>query len=190
LHRVAAWLLLGTITLTAAWFALDRVQNGRLFLIRLPFDREPLAAERDDAARAAQTWKIPALAFLAVAACAIAASARSGPAEAARRLWERLRGFFRTHRWLCALFIIACTADFLSTAHYFHAHRVDDELHPAIKLVTYAFGLSIGCLLAKLIQALLALAICALFPKIARPVLVILIIAYSAATTWNLWLFW
>ena|SRR5579872_852248 len=54
-----AWLALAAITLAAVWLALDRVQNQRLFLVRLPFDREPLAAEMHDVSQAARTWKFP-----------------------------------------------------------------------------------------------------------------------------------
>ena len=86
---------------------------------------------------------------------------------------------FRSHSGTSA-------ADFVSTVVYFYSHRIDDELHPGIKLVTYAYGLSLGCLVGKAIQACLALMLCAAFPKIARPILVVLIVAYAAAAAWNL----
>lgn len=131
---------------------------------------------------------VPALAFLAIAASAVAGAAHTGPFKAAHRFWHRLAALWQAHPWLCRLFLAACIADFLSTARYFHAHRIDDELHPGIKLVTYAFGLSVGCLLGKLIQALLAAGICSLVGKLDRPLLVVLIIAYDSAAIWNVWL--
>ncbi|MBI3860916.1 MAG: hypothetical protein HY290_03375 [Planctomycetia bacterium] len=193
-----AWLAIAATLLLVAWFSLRRVENGNLFLIRLPFDRDPYALEIHDATVTAHAWLWPALAFLAIGAAAIAArntafrqpARRTGfsrsPVEATRILWQRLRDLVSQHPRFCAVFAAACTADFLSTLYFFHTRRIDDELHPGIKLFTYAYGLSIGCLAGKAIQALLALSLCAVFPKAARTVLPILIIAYAAAAVWNL----
>ena len=90
------------------------------------------------------------------------------------------------HPRLCALFAVACIADFVSTLVYFRTHRIDDELHPGIKLFTYAYGLSIGCLIGKAVQVLLSLILCAVYSKIARAILIVLIAAYAAAAVWNL----
>jgi hypothetical protein len=181
-----AWLIVAGCLVLIAWLSLNRVQNEKLFLFPLPFDRAPFAAEVRDASAAARTWMIPALVFLAVIVAAIATSVRAGPVEAARRLWQRLSAVLHLYPKLCGLFAAASSADFVSTALYFHSHRIDDELHPGIKLVTYAYGLSVGCFLGKAIQAILALTVCAAFPEIARPTLFVLIVAYAAAAAWNL----
>lgn len=180
-----AWLIVAMIITSVACLALNRVHAQQLFLIRLPFDRDPLAAELHDAAHTAQRWKAPALIFLAVTAAAIGARSPSGPARAMHTLRSNLRTLLCAHPRLCGLFLAACIADFFSTTYYFHVLRVDDEFHPGIKLFTYAFGLSVGCLLGKLVHALLGLIMSALFSKITRPMLIVLLLAYSAATVWN-----
>ena len=84
------------------------------------------------------------------------------------------------------MFVLASLADFLSTIWFFHTGRIDDELHPAIKLFAYAFGPSIGALLGKGLQAFLALWVCSAFPKFGRPLLIVLAVAYSVAAVWNM----
>jgi hypothetical protein len=184
-HQLA-WLLIAAGIVAIAWFPLNRVENAKLFLFALPFDRNPFSVEFSDAAAAARTWKIPALVFLAVVTAAIALTERSGPVDAVRQHWHRVRGLLQLHPRLSLLLALASAADFVSTLLHFQNHRIDDELHPGIKLVTYAFGLSLGCLIGKAIQAVLALLIGASFPKVARPTLVILIVAYTSAAVWNL----
>lgn len=182
----SAWLAVAGSLLLTAWWSLNRVQNEKLFLFPLPFDRSPFAVEIKDASTAARTWTIPALMFLAIATAAVAIHERTSPVTAAIGFGRRMRELFHRHAKLCALFAVASVADFISTTVYFHLHRIDDELHPGIKLVTYAFGLSIGCLAGKTIQAVLALTLGAIFPRFARPSLIVLIVAYGAATAWNL----
>ena len=134
-----AWLTLAGVLLLVAWLTLDRVQNEKLFLFALPFDRAPFAVEVSDASAATRIWTIPALAFLAVANVAVAVSQRVGPIESVRRHWPRVCALVERHPGLCVLFGVASAADFVSTLMYFHSHRIDDELHPGIKLVTYAY---------------------------------------------------
>lgn len=180
------WIAVGCCLWLTAWFSLDRVRNEKLFLFPLPFDRAAFAVEIHDASTAARTWTIPALVFLFVATAATAVSVRDDPVEATGKFCRRLRSQFQLHPKLCWLFAVASVGDFISTALYFHFHRIDDELHPGIKLVTYAYGLSIGCLIGKFIQALLAFIMCAAFPNIARSILIVLIVAYGTAAPWNL----
>ncbi len=184
-HRLE-WAVLAGVVLLVAWLSLRRLQHEKLFLIRLPWDRAPLTFELHDAADAARTWMWPALIFLVVALTTIAATEQHGPLAAAVKLWRRLGHLFRLHPRLCGLFAVACGADCISTLVYFHSHRIDDELHPGIKLFTYAYGLSIGCFAGKAMQALLALVLCAAYPRISRPILIVLIAAYTFASIWNL----
>jgi hypothetical protein len=183
-----AWFLVASIVLGLAGFTLARVRNQQLFLLRLPFDRAPFSAEIRVASQTARTWMFPALLFLAIAIAAVAVGSGRNPIAFAGTIGDHFRILWRTYPRICGLFLLACLADLISTVHYFHAYRIDDELHPGIKLVTYAFGLSIGCLIGKTIQAVLGLSICAFLPRIARPVLVALTLTYTAAMAWNLWL--
>jgi hypothetical protein len=189
LRNRLAWLALCAIVLLAAWISLDLVQRGRIFLIRLPFDREPSSVEVRHAVARARQWSLPALLFLSIASFAVVLSVRKGPIDALYDVIRRLGELIRMRAVLSSLFALACLADLLSTLWYFHKYGLEDELHPGIKLVTFAWGLTVGCLVAKGIHASLVLLVCALFPKIARPVLIVTTIAYSAAAAWNLGFF-
>src|SRR5262249_26041181 len=78
-HNRIAWLVVGAIVLLAAWKSLERLQDGRLFLFRRPFDREPSGLETRDAAATARQWTLPALLFLAIASLALMLTLRTGP---------------------------------------------------------------------------------------------------------------
>jgi len=184
-----AWLALCAIVLLVAWQSLALVQQGHLFLIRLPFDREPSILEVRHAVTTARQWSFPALLFLSLASFAIVLTVQIGLIDALRVVVQRIRDLFRMRPVLCVLFGLGCVADLSSTLWYFRSYGLEDELHPAITLVTFAWGLTMGCVAAKGIQASLVLLVCALFPKIARPVLIVTTIAYAAAAAWNLGLF-
>jgi hypothetical protein len=182
-----AWLLIAVALLSAAWLSLWAVQSGFLFAYPLPVDPQPFDHEYSDAIRAAREWTVPALAFLSVASIAVLVGVRQGPIDAAHYVRMRQRQLFDSHSALCHFFILACIADFASTARYFHEIGISDEFHPAIKLIAYAWGRSIGCLIAKSIQGILVLLVCAVFPKIARTTLLVTIAAYTAAAVCNFW---
>ena len=181
-----SWLTIAIPIIVAAWLSLDRIQNGNFYLIRLPFDRQPSDREVQEAAEAARLWKLPALMFLSLSSIALLSTAKAGPLEAIAVLRQRLAELVRGRPILCAAFAVACLADFLSTWWYFHEFGLEDELHPGIKLVTYAWGPSAGCLAAKSIQAGLVLLVCVLFPRIAGIALLVTTAAYSCAAEWNL----
>jgi hypothetical protein len=181
-----SWLTIAIPIIVAAWLSLDKIQNGNVYLIRLPFDRQPSDREIQEAAEAARLWKLPALMFLSLSSIALSSTVKAGPLEAIGILRQRLAELLRGRAVLCTLFAGACLADFLSTWWYFHEYGMEDELHPGIKLVTYAWGPSAGCLAAKSIQAGLMLLVCVLFPRIAGIALAITTVAYSCAAIWNL----
>ena len=181
-----SWLTLACAVIFAAWISLHRLEQRKLFVVHLPFARQPLDVEIQDAATTARRWIRPALVFLTIASMAVISTASVGPWDAVLRLRRRLGELFRARRVLCSLFSVACVADFLSTLWYFHEYGLHDELHPGIKLVTYAWGPSVGCLAAKSIQAALVLLVCVLFPRFARVVLIAVTLAYVGAAIWNL----
>jgi uncharacterized membrane protein len=166
--------------------SLNRVRHGELFLFRLPIDRKPLTFELHDAAASAAFWTGPALVFLGVASVALAGTVRISPWKSVEEICSRVTRMFRSSPVLCGLFTVACLADLISTWLFFRAHRIDDELHPGIKLMTYAYGLSVGCVIGKAVQGLLAVLLCVAFPNGARAILIVLTIAYCAAAVWNI----
>lgn len=192
---ISAWMAFLVASVAAAWLLLYRLQHQRVFLIRFPFDREPVGAELADASLTAREWCIPTLLFLTVAIGASTISALNcrgdvcvcfGPLARIRQIWRGLGTVCRAHPWLCGTFVASCVGDFISTVSFFHFHRITDELHPAIKLMTYAFGLTVGCFLGKFTQAMLALTVCSFLPTLRRSVLTALILSYTTATIWNL----
>lgn len=180
-----AWLAVGLALLAGAWFSLNRVRHGELFLFHLPIDRSPLAFELQDAVATAQTWTVPALVFLTVVSLAVVGTVRTAPSQAIVEIWSGLVRLYRSSPVLCRLFTVACLTDLISTWHFFRAHRIDDELHPGIRLMTYAYGMSVGCVIGKAVQGLLAVLLCVAFPKGTRAILIVLSIAYFAAAVWN-----
>jgi len=182
-----AWLVIALTIFWAAWLSLKRVESGDLFLLALPFDSAPYELEVSDAVTSARQWTVPALAFLAAASLAILSSVRPGPIDAIHVLRSRCWQLLEAHRRLCLVFVLACVADYLSTVCYFHEFGITDEMHPGIKLITYAWGRSVGCLIAKVIQGGLVLLVCVLFPRFARAILLFAIVGYAGAAIWNFW---
>ena len=180
------WLTIAVAIILAAWLSLDRLQNGNVFLICLPFDRPPSDGDVRDAVEAARRWTWPAVLFLSLSSIALLSTVKAGPVDAVGILRRRFAELLRGQQILCGAFAGACLGDFLSTWWYFHEYGLEDELHPGIKLVTYAWGPSAGCVVAKLIQAGLVLLVCALLPRISRVALVTTTIAYCGAAAWNL----
>lgn len=180
-----AWLAIFVSVLIAAWHSLQRVLQHRLFAWPLPVDPPEFPCEWGDSANAASTWTIPAMLFLGVVAITILVSVRMGPVESIALVFKRLEGLFRAHPVTLQFFAAACVADFASTVHYFHEYGICDEMHPGIKLVTYAWGRTLGCLAAKLIQAGVGLLLCALLPNIARGILLVATTGYAIAAIWN-----
>lgn len=81
--------------------------------------------------------------------------------------------------------LLACLVDLLTTWLYAQKYSHVDELHPGIKLVTYAYGLTVGIAIAKLIQASLVLIVAAALPRAARGLMWLTTLAYLVAATWN-----
>lgn len=184
-----AWLAILLSVLVMAWHSLQHVLQHRLFAWPLPVDSLEFPCECSDSATAARRWTVPAMMFLGAVAITILIAVRTGPVESICWLRKRLDELFRAHPLTLQFFAAACIADFSSTVHYFHEYGICDEVHPGIKLVTYAWGRTLGCLAAKLIQAAVGLLLCALLPKFARGILLIATTGYAIAAIWNLAVF-
>lgn len=180
------WTLLSAANVGIALAFLQRLTRGQLFLLALPFDRMAWDAEISDAQQMASLWRWPAIAFLIVASFAVILSVSNGPLPTLSLLFERLANIARRHRLLCGCFITACLFDFVSTTLYCQRYGVIDEVHPGMRLIIYAFGLTMGVFFGKSIQAALLVVIGTSFPQMARPLLVITAFGYTLAAVWNL----
>jgi hypothetical protein len=180
-----SWIALAATVAIMAHCALSRLHCGKLFLFALPRDRAAWDAEMIDAARTAQIWQIPALAFLAVGSISVCLRASRGPMATFASVSRQAAALRRRHTVWVALFTVACVLDFASTAICCHRYGAIDEIHPGVRLVIYAFGLTSGVLAGKTIQALFVLVIAAMVPRVARPLLATASVLYLLAAAWN-----
>jgi len=98
---------------------------------------------------------------------------------------EKLRRLTSEHPIAVSLFAIACTLDCASTLLFCHFQSLLDELHPAIRLMAYAYGLIVGIFLGKLIQAGLVLVVALSVPRIAVSLIWTTAVGYFLAACWN-----
>lgn len=179
------WLPFMAGLLLVAGILLGRLLSEHLFLFPLPVDREPFPNELADAAATARTWIIPALVLLFVVGITAALTSRAGPIDTSRDLASRIGRLGAERPWLVTLFSIACLFDFYTTWAYAQKFSMADELHPAIKLVAYALGITCGVAAAKAIQVGLVLIVAALWPSAARTLILVLTAGYAVAAAWN-----
>ena len=105
------------------------------------------------------------------------------------RLRDNARGYFRELRAFLAVALIAALADLASTIYFMLKHGVDAELHPAIRMVSWAFGPIVGPVLSKVCQ-LAALGLVTLYlRRWAKPILIAASLFYTLAACYNFWLY-
>lgn len=176
------WILLGcvaTLTLAAvADFELQRLSNGHLFLLKMPWELAPSEVETEDARQSATENRIPA--FLAIIVIGFIVVA-TGSGVSSRLTKERLLS-----RFVLSLFAVAVIADLLSTIWFFHSLGVEFEFHPAIRLFGYAYGRTFGPIAGKLIQAAGIIYVSALLKERGRYLLYVVSAAYLAAAVYNI----
>lgn len=126
----------------AAVVQLRQVEQGRRAWLALPADAPLSHLEQNDARTSAQ-GAIP-LALLGLTAAGMLWLSRNPTAP---RLSKT-----STWSWTLALFWIALLADLATTVWFMHVRGIDAEAHPAIRLFAYAYGRTMGPVLAKLIQ--------------------------------------
>ncbi|MBA4031885.1 MAG: hypothetical protein C0478_13485 [Planctomyces sp.] len=106
-------------------------------------------------------------------------------------LYERFRanwpGYWRRwgHWYLVAT--LAATADWISTWQFMMDGRIEDELHPAVRLVSHWLGPMAGPLVAKLAQLTVLAVVTATFERYARVIFLVVIFTYSYAAWFNTW---
>ncbi len=180
-HHSRRWIVCGLLITgllaTAAWFELQRVRDGGLFLVSASWDTAATEIEKQDALRSAADMQWPAVVFLVIAGSAITLT---GPA----RFQNRLQ-LSRTDRFLVAVFIISVLADLSSTLWFFHDGGIDLELHPGIRLFGYAYGRTFGPVAGKLVQAIGILAVACWLGRPGRVLMVIVSAFYLAASIHN-----
>ena len=100
-----------------------------------------------------------------------------------RRFRENRVGFFRAHKWLIAVFLMALICDALSTVYFMHTRPADGELHPVVNIASEVLGPFIGPLLGFVGKAIAGLCVGIYCRRWAYHIL-------GAATVIALWAAW
>jgi hypothetical protein len=171
------WVIVVALAVGYTWWQLKQIDEGHLFAFALPWDRPPIPAEIADAELSAQGYLIPAIVAVLVIGCATWA------------IFPRLRFPVskpsRGWKLAAALFLIATLADLLTTLAFFHRSGVNLELHPGIRLFGYAYGLTIGPITGKLVQAFGILLLAFLVGRAGIVLLAVVTFVYGIAAIHN-----
>ncbi len=174
--------ILSVVTCTAllmalAFLEIERVGRGELFVFSFPWDRAPSQSELNDAKRSARESLLPALLSLAMVGLI---TGYAFPKR--RRSTQTLPRFWRLP---LLLFALAVLADLGTTLWFFHVRGVDHELHPGIRLVSYAYGRTVGPVLGKLVQAVGILMLSSLFARHGGTLMISVTPLYFIAAIYN-----
>jgi hypothetical protein len=167
----------------AAIWLLTRLKQRRLFVMSLPWDAPASMIEEAEASDAAQFYQLPAVIVIAVL-WGLAAVAWRRRAEGMAATRESLTG----QRLILGLFLVGTVADIVTTLIFFHRDGVDHELHPGIRLASYALGRSIGPVVTKSIQFAGVLLIASLSKKTAPYVIGAAGGIYLLGAFYNVWM--
>jgi hypothetical protein len=148
--QILAWSLVLVVMQCCAMLLLARLKDGQLFLLAIPGDAPASVMEISEAARSAKQYEWPALIVIGLIWALLAIASDRDHSKI--KTWRDYQTILWRHRWIAGLFLLGALADIATTIAFFHRDGVDQELHPGIRLVSYALGRSIGPVVAKLIQ--------------------------------------
>lgn len=164
---------------SVAWMELQRVEGGDLFLFAFPGEAQPSAFETTDAHKSAVENQRPAVAALVAIGLIVAVA---GPASIGNMSKYKILTLP-----LLFCFAVSVVADLLTTILFFHQTGIDNELHPAIRLLGYAYGRTTGPVLGKAIQALGVVFVALQLKGYGRLLIGFVTIVYLTAAAYNLW---
>lgn len=96
-------------------------------------------------------------------------------------------GFVREYRLLLALVVLASLADMGSTIYFMLSRGPAAEGHPAVRMVSEAFGPILGPILGKSIQFFTTIGVTVFLRRWATFILIPVIILYAWAAWYNVW---
>lgn len=136
---------LALVTVLVADAELRRLATGQVRVVTCPWDAPATSREFADAKSTAKQFRCPAILSVLVIGCValIAGRRLQGPVPPSPS-WS----------WRLALSILCLgtAADLATTLWFFHHGGIDLETHPAIRLFGYAYGRTLGPVLAKSLQ--------------------------------------
>jgi hypothetical protein len=183
---VLGWIAgLISLELAATWL-LWRLVQGRLFLVAMPWDAPASETELAEAAGSAKSYYWPAMIVIAVIWGLIAVCSEVFTRKRVRDRPEKRSSWLF---YVClTIFVIGTMADIATTFAFFHRDGVDQELHPGIRLVSYALGRSVGPIITKLIQFLGITLISFRWRFLATYLFTLAGSIYLAGAIYNLWI--
>lgn len=101
-------------------------------------------------------------------------------------LKQNLISSFQKHWFLWALLIVTVFLDYFSTVYFMFVDGVDTEANTVIRWLAYEFGAIAGVLMGKGLQIVAAVVFVSLSPKLARAVLLLLVLLNALAVVNNL----
>jgi len=99
---------------------------------------------------------------------------------------KNMKSSFRCHWLLWAVFLLTVCFDYFSTLYFMLVDGVETEANGVVRWLAYKFGLIVGVFLGKSLQVLAALVFVSLTQKLARAVLLLLVLLNSLAVLNNL----
>lgn len=99
------------------------------------------------------------------------------------RLAANYRGYWRRYQWLLIATSITAFADLITTIRFMRADGIEQELHPAIRIVASLVGPLLGAFIGKLAQ----LAAIVLVTLYARRIAIYVFIAATMLHGWAAW---
>lgn len=104
-----------------------------------------------------------------------------------KRLRNNAKGYFRELRPFLATALIAGLADMSSTIYFMLKDTVHAERHPAIRIVSWAFGPIVGPVLGKMCQFAAIALVTIYLRRWAKHILVAVTLLYALAAWYNIW---
>ena len=96
-------------------------------------------------------------------------------------------GYFQQFRVLLVLTLLAAVLDALSTIHFMSTEGADQEVHPAIRIVSAFLGPVAGPIVGKICQLLATVVVTIYLRSYAKYILLVVIILYAWAAWYNVW---
>jgi len=103
------------------------------------------------------------------------------------RFRENWVGYIREYRFLLVLVFLASSADTASTIYFMLSRGPAAEGHPAVRMISEAFGPILGPLLGKAAQFLTLIGVTVFLRRWAMFIFIPIIILYTWAAWYNVW---
>jgi len=109
----------------------------------------------------------------------------------ARGVVDRFRrnsvGYFTEFRFFLAITFVAALLDRLSTIHFMKLDGPDQEMHPAVRIVSNVFGTVAGPVIGKVCQLAAIMLVTIYLRPQAKYIFLVVVVLYCWAAWFNVW---